>query len=114
MAMLAYSVMCKPNAKRIICLSLFVICFTLYARYLASQMADCYFVGLLILFAGLYERRDERAYSIAIRALIVILTLMRPYFVLLLAPVNGLRNDKRQLIKDFIVALSSVMFFSCF
>ena len=77
-------------------------------------MADCYFVGLLILFAGLYERRDERAYSIAIRALIVILTLMRPYFVLLLAPVNGLRNDKRQLIKDFIVALSSVMFFSCF
>ena len=111
LTMLAYSVMYKPNAKTMICLSLFVVGFTLYARYLASQMADCYIVGLLILFAGLYERRDERVYSIAIRVLIVILTLMRPYFALLLAPVNGLKNDKKQLLKDSIVALSSVMFF---
>lgn len=56
-----YAITCKPNIKSMIGISLFITGFSLYARYLVSQMTDCYIVSLLIIFAGLYKKKTRIA-----------------------------------------------------
>lgn len=105
-----YAITCKPNIKSMIGISLFITGFSLYARYLVSQMSDCYIVSLLIIFAGLYKKKNENSkYTIAIVVLAAILTLMRPYFVLLWFLIYSLKNEKKLLIIEPVVGLGSLL-----
>mgnify|MGYP006916027415 CR=1 FL=1 len=111
-SMVIYALICKPDIKETITLFLFVVGFTLYSRYLVSQMADCYIVSLLIIFAGLYERSIlGKKYGLTM-ALIVMLTLMRPYYVLLWLLIYEFKSEKRYHITE--IALASVSMFGYF
>ena len=105
-SMSVYSVLCRPNIRKTSLLFLYVIGFTLYSRYLASQMAESYIFSLLVIFAGFYEKRKRKYISMA---LIILLTLMRPYFVLLWLLVYENESDKKYRITEIILATTSII-----
>ena len=110
LAMLIYAVTCRPDIRKSIYISLYMIGFSLFARYLASQMADCYIVELLIIFAALYDCKNKSSRSaVAVKVLIVALTLVRPYFVLLWLPFYSSRNEKKYLVFELLIALFSII-----
>ena len=92
--MLIYAALVRPNVRNSLFIWLFVISFSLYARYLSSQMADCYMVTLLVIYAGLYNRKEKK-YKMAGRIVLILLTLLRPYYVLLWLPIlDSSENEK--------------------
>lgn len=105
--MLIYAALVRPNVRNSLFIWLFVISFSLYARYLSSQMADCYMVTLLVIYAGLYNRKEKK-YKMAGRIVLVLLTLLRPYYVLLWLPVLDSSENEKYIIRDIIIAGGSL------
>lgn len=82
-----FTVLAKPSYKQIIMLGLLFVAITPYTRYMLSGMPEavCYML-MLIMYGLIYSYfRDERDYKIVgLFIIITLLTLMRPYFMVLL------------------------------
>ncbi len=105
-----YSVITKPDFNRAVSIILFVSVFPLFARFVVSQMADCYIITLLIVFVGLYEHRDSDSKKnvLALATIVVVLTLIRPYYVLLWLVLGDTHSKIRTKIVEVGIAIASL------
>lgn len=114
-AFLIYAHEKKPNHIECVNIILYVSFFTLYARYLMSQMADCHIIALMILFLAfnyMCEINGCKMGDTITSVLIVVLTLMRPYYILLWLVAAARDNeDKKSLLKHGIIGLLSLIFY---
>lgn len=107
-----YAILCKPNCKETVCISLFLISFSLYTRYLVSQMADPYMTSLLVIFLALYEchtNTNDKKHHVIIAFIVTVLVLMRPYYVLLWLAVVDFKAKKRTMVFDGLIAVISLI-----
>lgn len=112
-----FAVLARPNRRQTFWLTLFYISFIRLTRYALSAHVEStvYFMLMLILGLVMYQRRtDSRKALLAQIPLIMLLTWMRPYYIVLLA-VPGYymikRNKKNSWIFGLIFLGTLVVYF---
>lgn len=103
----------KPSFKECMYIYLYIASFTLFTRYMISQMADCYLTGLMILFLAVDYKRvteNKRKWDILEEIIIVFLTLVRPYFAILWGVVLAGDKNKKVACKHIIIGILGFFF----
>lgn len=107
-----YGICRKPSYKDCFFIGLFVTSFSLFSRYMVSNMADHYITILfVILIALIYNRHyDEKKFAILIPGIIVFLSLMRPYMVIMwLITLENNRNSISKMVRHGVLAITSII-----
>ena len=76
-------------------------------------MADCYITTLLIIYIALYEELEnmDKKRFIATSVIIIVLTLIRPYFVVLWLTVLNVKNKKQTCLECLFAIFSLLSYF---
>lgn len=110
-----YSMTCKPGRKETGYVLLFMSAFTIYARFLASQMFEPCIITMMIMFAAFLTKTKDQGidrYFVFLSLIILFLTLIRPYFaVLWLIPVAQSNDKKKQITGCLLMIISPIIFF---
>lgn len=107
-----YGVCRKPSNKDCFFIGLFVMSFSLFARYMVSNMADHYFTILLIILISLIYNKQfgRKTDDILVSSIIILLSLMRPYMVIMwLIYMEMNHNCFRKIMKQVLLAMMSII-----
>lgn len=99
-ALFIFSLLSNINFKKSITLFVVLLCFFPFSRYLLSSMTDMVIVSFIIILLGLYFRcisKNTKLSLVLMYFLVLILTLMRPYLVMLilLPAYHTIRKNKK-------------------
>lgn len=88
----------RPNLRQTLWIGALYSCFTIMTRYVMSCSPEIFCCCLVILFGAClirYEQDGRNGYDIGMLVLIAVLTLMRPYYlVLMILPALGIGKPK--------------------
>lgn len=109
-----YGVCRKPSNKDCFFIGLFVTSFSLFARYMVSNMADHYFTILLIILVSLIYNKQlgRKTDAILVSSIIILLSLMRPYMVIMwLIYMEMNHNSFRKILNQGVLAVMSIIIY---